>query len=62
MPGNVFELPVGARGEPSDAEASLRRLAVQIATQLPENPADARRVLALTGILLENFLARPTPF
>lgn len=65
MVSNVFELPhiarVGADLSP-EIEARLRRLAVQIAAQLPEDPAEARRTLALTVILLENFLARSTPF
>jgi hypothetical protein len=36
---------------------SLRRLAVQIASQLPEDPADARRVLDYARFQLVEFLA-----
>lgn len=37
-------------------EIRLRRLALQIAAQLPEDLSEARTVLAYTGELLEGFL------
>lgn len=41
---------------------AIRRAALQIAVQLPENVEDARGVLAQAGYLLENFLVRgPRP-
>jgi hypothetical protein len=39
-----------------DKTDELRRLAAQIAIQLPESVADARRVLKMAGDLLDNFL------
>lgn len=40
-------------------EAWLRRQAVQIAAQLPEDPEDAIAVLELTKSLVETFLKPP---
>jgi len=40
-------------------EAWLRRQAVQIAAQLPEDPDDAMAVLELTKTLVETFLKAP---
>ena len=37
-------------------DRQLRRLAIQLATQLPENEADALRVLALTRELVTGFM------
>lgn len=42
-------------------EAALRRLAVQLAGQLPENTEEAIRVLDLAKTLVRSFLAEPEP-
>jgi len=38
-------------------EAHLKRMAIQLAAQLPEDPTDARQVLEYVRILIEEFLA-----
>jgi hypothetical protein len=43
------------------SENWLRRHAVQIAAQLPEDPNDALAVLELTRSLVETFLKEPQP-
>lgn len=45
------------RGDGGEKIAWLRRHAIQMAAQLPEDPADARRVLDLMRDLLEKFIA-----
>jgi hypothetical protein len=40
-------------------ESWLRRQAIQIAAQLPEDPNDALEVLRLTTSLVESFLRAP---
>lgn len=45
-----------------DRDAALRRLALQMAVQLPDDPKEAERVLAYLRALLGTFLADPTPF
>ena len=49
----------GRRGSKKMPEAWLRRQAVQIAAQLPEDPDDAIAVLELTKTLVETFLKAP---
>lgn len=46
-----------------DNTRALKRLAIQIAAQLPEDVADAREVLALCNRIVDRFLAvdRPAP-
>lgn len=44
-----------------EQEARLRRLAVQLATQMPEDAHEAVLVLEYTRELVEGFLARPRP-
>lgn len=44
-----------------DETDELRRLALQIALQLPANVGDARRALALAGECLDQFLIEKTP-
>lgn len=46
----------GGRLTPHHDEGRLRRLAMQIATQLPENNGEARTVLRYTQELVDNFL------
>lgn len=38
-------------------EAHLKRMAIQLAAQLPEDPNDARQVLEYVRVLIEDFLA-----
>ncbi len=57
MPGNVTALVQQVEAPRSDDEMRLRRLAVQIATQLPESPLEAHRVLSLVDELMVSFLA-----
>ena len=60
MSGNVIELP---KKDPiPEPEAYRRWLALEIATQLPRDAQEARKVLVLVGGLLEGFLNAPTPF
>lgn len=45
----------------SDSTDADRRLALQLALQLPENVDRARRVLALTAEVLDRHLIEPQP-
>lgn len=45
------------KGDGGQRLAWLRRQAVQLAAQLPEDPADARRVLDLARDVLDKFMA-----
>lgn len=38
-------------------EAQLKRMAIQLAAQLPEDPNEARQVLEYVRVLIEEFLA-----
>ena len=61
--GLVIELQEAQKSqEISEDEAHFRRLALQLAEQLPRNVQDARRVMALVLILVERFLSSPSPF
>jgi len=55
------EVELIRRGQ-EEREAARRRLALQIAVQLPQEAQEARLVLALVGSLLERFLTVPTVF
>ncbi len=57
MAGNVTNLVQQVEAPRSDDEMRLRRLAVQIATQLPESHVEAHKVLALADELVASFLA-----
>jgi hypothetical protein len=57
MQGNVTALVPHVEAPRTDDEMRLRRLAVQIATQLPESAAEAHRVLVLVDELVGSFLA-----
>jgi hypothetical protein len=54
---------VSSQSQPIDMERemALRRLAVQLASQLPESIEDALGVLSLTETLVRSFLARCGP-
>ena len=55
--GNNVMCPATMRtGSELMDEAGLRRHAIQIAAQLPDNPEDARRVLRYTRELVDRFL------
>lgn len=45
----------------TEHERSLRRQALQIAVQLPENTEDAHRILELVGTLLSGFMTAQRP-
>lgn len=47
-----------ARSRSPDEELGLKRLAIQLAAQLPENEDDALAVLEHTKTLVRSFLAR----
>jgi hypothetical protein len=59
--GMVVELQEAQR-EISEGEAHHRRLALQLADQLPRNAQDARRVISLLLVLVDRFLTSPSPF
>ncbi len=44
-----------------EADRRCRRLAIQLAAQLPDDPEEARTVLDHTRTLLDGFLAVPGP-
>ena len=50
----VVSLPERNRRDPKDADR--RRMAIQLAAQLPENPAEALLVLEATTLLVKAFL------
>ena len=60
MVGNVTALAKRADATKKENEAWLRRQAIQLAVQLPENYNDARRVLELTRAILDTFLDAET--
>ena len=47
--------------KPTEHEMALRRQALQIAVQLPENTEDATRILELVGTLLSGFMTAQRP-
>ena len=47
--------------KPSEHELFLRRQALQLAVQLPEDMRDAERILELAGALLRGFMAGQRP-
>lgn len=57
----VIEGGKGRRRPGDDRDAALKRLAIQIAAQLPESPDEAQRVLTHAQTLLDTFLSCPRP-
>lgn len=57
----VIEGGKGKAREGQERDDALKRLALQIATELPKDPTEAHRVLDLARTLLTTFLGATTP-